>query len=146
MASPIRTVHRRLDSYSMMIIMKYLRTKNDFRNVINVCKKYQEIIDMFRFNPIPINNNNFFCNIQTQYIYSPNDVIIPNLFHYVVWHTISYDVFVNKQNNITYKNVVFTRENMLTWEQNHPENCIKSEQRDNVGLTMVDVDDKLRKN
>ena len=37
----------------LMIVGKYFETNNDFINVIRVNKKYKELLEMYKFNPIP---------------------------------------------------------------------------------------------
>ena len=61
----------KLDSYSLLICSKYLTSKSDFINVIQVCKQYRETLDKFRFNPIRISSTTLFPLMETQYLYTP---------------------------------------------------------------------------
>ncbi|KAL7713693.1 Leucine rich repeat containing protein BspA family protein [Entamoeba marina] len=78
-----------IDSYSMMIVSKYFLSKDDYINMICICKKYKDTLDKFRYNPISVGNLTLFKNIQTQYLYSPNDEKIPNMFKYIIFYTIT---------------------------------------------------------
>ena len=51
----------------IMIVGKYFRSSNDFINVMKVCKKYKELVLMYKFNPI--SDISLFENIQTQHFY-----------------------------------------------------------------------------
>ncbi|ELP85402.1 hypothetical protein EIN_086840 [Entamoeba invadens IP1] len=62
---------KRLDGYSLMIVSKYFLEEDDFLKVIQVCKKFEETIDKFHYNPIPIIKRNIFKNMQTHYKYFP---------------------------------------------------------------------------
>ncbi|EKE42211.1 hypothetical protein ENUP19_0050G0022 [Entamoeba nuttalli] len=66
---------KQLDSYSMMIVAKYLNNSNELMNIVLVCRKNKELLDKFRFNPIPLNNQSkkLFHYIETQYLYSPEE-------------------------------------------------------------------------
>ena len=39
---------KQLDSYSLLIVSKYFQYKEDYLNVIQVCKKFEETLDKFR--------------------------------------------------------------------------------------------------
>lgn len=67
----------------IMIISKYFITNKDFINIIKVCKKYKELLELFKFNPI--SNPILFSNIQTQYFYNNQDFIyaLPNMYRYI---------------------------------------------------------------
>ena len=47
---------KKLDVYSIQIVSQYLKTKEDFLNIIQVKKQFQYVLDRFRINPIPITN------------------------------------------------------------------------------------------
>ena len=36
----------------MMIVGKYFETNNDYINVMKVCKRYEQLTQMYHFNPI----------------------------------------------------------------------------------------------
>ena len=52
-----------LNRYLIFIVSKYLETPNDYINLMKVCKKYNDIILMFHYNPI--NEYWLFENIAT---------------------------------------------------------------------------------
>jgi len=47
----------------IMIIGKYLESNKDYINIMKVCKKYKELVLMYKFNPI--NDISLFENFQT---------------------------------------------------------------------------------
>ena len=56
------------------------KSNNDFINVMKVCKRYEELVLMYKFNPI--SDISLFENIQTQHFYNKDvenkkDGIIP---------------------------------------------------------------------
>jgi|GEM_PF-5033030 len=61
----------------IMIVGKYFKTPQDFINAMKVCKKYEELVLMYRFNPIVVDELliELFHNIQTLHIYTPNCVL-----------------------------------------------------------------------
>ena len=61
----------------MMIVGKYFESSNDFINAMKVCKKYKELVLMYHFNPISLNENTieFFRNIETLHVYNSNNVL-----------------------------------------------------------------------
>ena len=56
-----------LDKHSLLIIMKYFNTIDDYFNIEKCCKEYNGLIEQFHFNPIPLNNEKerdiFFNNV-----------------------------------------------------------------------------------
>ncbi|ELP89694.1 hypothetical protein EIN_453340 [Entamoeba invadens IP1] len=64
-----------LDIFSVQIVSKYFNKANDYLNIIQVCSKFKNLLDRFRYNPIPISSMKLFPCIQTQYLYSENDQI-----------------------------------------------------------------------
>ena len=46
----------KLDVYSAQIVAQYLKSKEDFLNIIQVKKMYKNLLDRMRINPIPITN------------------------------------------------------------------------------------------
>ncbi|ELP86624.1 leucine rich repeat containing protein BspA family protein, partial [Entamoeba invadens IP1] len=67
---------KRVDVYSMQIVVTHFKKYDDFLNVILVCKKYEYILDRIRMNPIQITpkTKNLFKFIQTQQFFSPFDM------------------------------------------------------------------------
>ncbi|ELP89819.1 hypothetical protein EIN_425810 [Entamoeba invadens IP1] len=75
-----------LDRYSMMIVSKYFVCLNDFKNLILVCKKFNEIPLMFHFNPIQWKPKmkKYFKNVETLHLYSRHDKFVPGFYQYYV--------------------------------------------------------------
>ena len=71
----------------IMIVGKYLETPKDFINLIRMTKKYSELVDMYKMNPI--SDWSIFPNIETQHFYNLNDLMYAkrNLYRYVYWKT-----------------------------------------------------------
>ena len=69
--------NRKVDSYSILIVSNYLKNKEDYLNIIQVCKKFKKTLKKFRYNPIPITNKKLFPLLQTQYLYSKDEQFIP---------------------------------------------------------------------
>ncbi|KAL7720956.1 Leucine rich repeat containing protein BspA family protein [Entamoeba marina] len=108
--------NKQLDSYSLLIVSKYLLSSQDFINVTCVCKKFEETTEKLRFNPIPITSLKLFPKIQTQYLYSKNDKKIEGIDNYEMWYEINYDQYLQlKENNIKFHFVIYTHENMLNF-------------------------------
>ncbi|KAL7719257.1 Leucine rich repeat containing protein BspA family protein [Entamoeba marina] len=109
-----------------MIVSKFFESDLDFINVVCVCKKFSELIDMFHYNPIPvklINIYNVFHKIDTQYLYSPNDVplrYVKNLFYY---YKVDYTDYLKKNGkNVKFNCVYLSRsDSMGTHLQKFPE-------------------------
>ena len=61
----------KLDVYSAQIVAQYLESKDDFMNLIQVKKLFQNILDRFRINPIPITEEtkNLFQCLDTQQLF-----------------------------------------------------------------------------
>ena len=92
----------------IMIVGKYLESSRDFINVMKVCRKYRELVSMYKFNPI--SDTTLFENIQTQHFYGYKDLQNKkeDMFRYVYWCPTSYSEIEDLEKNI-YKNVVLTR-------------------------------------
>jgi hypothetical protein len=74
----------------LMIIGKYFNTNEDFINVMKVNKKYQELVLMYKFNPI--SDISLFKNIQTQHFYKRKDIKNKKerMYRYIYWYYIDY--------------------------------------------------------
>ena len=90
----------------IMILGKYLETPRDFINVMKVCKRYEELVSMYKFNPI--SDISLFENIQTQHFYDENDIRNKknNLFQYIYWYIVNYDDIINKNKNEIFKRII----------------------------------------
>ena len=49
---------KQLDVFSMQIVANYLKKETDFENIIQVCKKFEFLLDRMRINPIQITKSN----------------------------------------------------------------------------------------
>ncbi|KAL7713392.1 hypothetical protein QTN25_009057 [Entamoeba marina] len=105
--SSLKHQHKNLDSYSMMIVSKYLKFRNDFINMISVNSKFKETLDKFRFNPISITSNKLFQRIDTQFLYSPKDIVLEGIKHYQVCYLVNYDTTQQYPDNYTFKHILY---------------------------------------
>ena len=93
---------------AMLIIGRYFQSNNDFINSMKVCKRYNELVRMYHFNPI--SEWELFENIETQYLYKPEDEKKQGMYQYVYWYRpnkvletneiIKYDPFKYVLNNM----------------------------------------------
>lgn len=69
----------------IMIVGKYLETVQDFVQLIRLCKKFRELPEMYKMNPI--SNCDIFPNIETQHFYNPSDALYSrrDMYKYVYW-------------------------------------------------------------
>ena len=69
----------------IMIVGKYFECESDFINVVKVCRRFHDLIGMYKFNPI--SNAELFPNIETQHFYYYRDIFYRrrNMFRYVYW-------------------------------------------------------------
>ena len=93
----------------VMIVGKYFQSSKDFVNVMKVCKRYEELALMYKFNPI--SDISLFENIQTQHFYNPEDVENKRdgLYQYIYWYLQDYEKFKNKKDNEIFKNMVLNK-------------------------------------
>ena len=101
---------KRLDIYSMMIVMKYFQSKEDYINGILVCKKYEEILEMFRYNPIEYKrkeNGKLFPRIQTQYLYSSFDERKEGIERFVYMYNIQYSEYKKNERRRKKKSTIY---------------------------------------
>ncbi|KAL7712951.1 hypothetical protein QTN25_009432 [Entamoeba marina] len=111
---------KRLDSYSMLIVSKYLSTKRDYINIICVCKKFKETTEKLRFNPIPITSLKLFPKIQTQYLYSPKDKMIDGVMLYEIRYEIDFKKYLQfKKRKIKCRRVKYTETNREEYKKNY---------------------------
>ena len=83
----------------IMIVGKYFKSSNDFINTMKVCKRYEELVLMYKFNPI--SDISLFENIQTQHFYNKEDVKNKKdeLYQYVYWFRDD-EIMKNKKNGL----------------------------------------------
>ncbi|ELP89424.1 hypothetical protein EIN_390390 [Entamoeba invadens IP1] len=115
----------KVDVFSMQIITKYFTAPKDFISIILVSKKYEFLLDRFRENPIPIypDTTHLFPNIQTQVLFTPFDVVLPNIDRHVYLYYVSYDEFKEKNSTFEiYKKVHYTHKDVSKYGLHIPEN------------------------
>ncbi|KAL7712740.1 Leucine rich repeat protein [Entamoeba marina] len=118
------TTQNTLDKYSIMIAAQFLKTKNDFIQLIQVSKKLYNVLDLFHHNPISITSLKMFPNMETHHIYSKKDIRIGGMYKYVIWNELRYyDMLWENATNVIYKSVVFNEADRKRWERNYPESC-----------------------
>ena len=86
----------------IMIVGKYLESSKDFINVMKVCKKYKELVSMYKFNPI--SDISLFENIQTQHFYEKKVVEMKKkgLYQCIYWYKDA-ELMKNKKDNEIFK-------------------------------------------
>ena len=100
----------KLDSYSILIVSKYLETKQDFINLISVRKSFRLTTEKLRFNPISISSLTLFPLIQTLYLYDQEDKIIESnqLNKIIATYPIVYSQYKKSGNeSVEYRNVIY---------------------------------------
>ncbi|KAL7718664.1 hypothetical protein QTN25_004027 [Entamoeba marina] len=113
---------KQLDSYSLLIVSKYLKKKWDFINVVCVCKKFKETTEKFRFNPIYVTNNKLFPKMQTQYLRRRSEKKIEGIEHYEIWYKVFYNEYLKmKEDNIKCHYVIFTAGHKRKYGSNIPQ-------------------------
>lgn len=92
----------------LLIVSKYFNSKEDYINLIKVCKKYKNLLDCFDYNPI--SNIYLFKNIKIQHFYKKIDLLNNNLkLKHIHWYNIYEEDFeiVNINKNNIYKNIIY---------------------------------------
>ncbi|KAL7711938.1 Leucine rich repeat containing protein BspA family protein [Entamoeba marina] len=115
---------KRVDSYSALICSKYFKTEDDFVNLICVNSKFKETTEKLRFNPISIDSLKLFPKIQTQYLYSKDDIMINSkqIGMYEIWYIIDYEEYTRYENinNVKCHSVEYTKNNRITYGDEIP--------------------------
>ncbi|KAL7715429.1 hypothetical protein QTN25_007051 [Entamoeba marina] len=107
-----KVIIKLLDSYSMLIVSKYLQTSQDYINLICVNSKFKETTEKLRYNPISVTSLKLFPKIQTQYLYNENDTKINGMDNYEMWYEVDYNVFLKYiDNNIKCHHIIYTQLN-----------------------------------
>ena len=108
----------KLDPYHLQIVVYYFKFKSDFLNVIQVRKQYQNILDRFRINPIPITKhtkNLFQCLDTQQFFTGKNEIELPDTKILQYNNEISYSQYLkmkekNKNKQKIFKALTYTKE------------------------------------
>lgn len=89
----------------IMIVGKYLRWNKDYINLMKVTYKYEELVSMYKFNPI--SDTTLFENIQTQHFYNKCDVKKKKkgMFRYIHWYKVSYEKVKNEKPNEIFRRI-----------------------------------------
>ncbi|ELP87152.1 hypothetical protein EIN_354240 [Entamoeba invadens IP1] len=90
---------KKLDVYSIQIVSYYLTSFDDFINIISVCKKFTNILERFRINPIQItpHHKHLFPNIQTQNLYSKYDQRLKNIKKFNYLYPVTYTQYIREK-------------------------------------------------
>ncbi|ELP85344.1 hypothetical protein EIN_085960 [Entamoeba invadens IP1] len=104
-----RKSYQTLDSYSLMIVSKYFEDKNDYINIVQVCRKFRFTLEKFRFNPIPITSHKLFPNIETLVLYSSDDNVFDTPLIRVEYNVVYSHYKKMDQTKTQYKRVVFNQ-------------------------------------
>ena len=99
----------KFDLYYLQIVFKYFKSKNDFINIIQVNSKYKDIFDIFMTNSIEITKetNNSFQHSNTKYE--------------IIKCSYSYFYTMNKNEKYTFKDIIYTKEDMKLFGNKIPE-------------------------
>lgn len=113
-----RILHAVMDKYSMFIVAKYFKTRQDYINLIAVCKKYSSLVEMFRYNPI--DDAELFAMIQTQHFYSRDYLRYKRdgMAGYVYWFEADQDEWFARKANETYKAVTLQNKGVFIDQTN----------------------------
>ncbi|ELP90685.1 hypothetical protein EIN_023840 [Entamoeba invadens IP1] len=114
-----------LDSYSLLIVAKYFVTISDFVSLVQVCKKFREIIDTYHFNPIRLNKHTFpfFSHIETLHVYSKEDELFTHstIYKRIFWYQVKYKKFkANASENAEYKSIKYTQKDRISFGNEIP--------------------------
>ena len=114
-ATNAQAMKKQLDSYSMMIVAKHLKSEKDYKNLMQVCKKFKKTSKKFRYNPISITEKTkIFPYIDTHVIYDDDEEISDDFDKVTHTKRITMSERVRDyRNNHYYKNILLDRRYML---------------------------------
>ena len=89
----------KLDVYSAQIVAQYLKSKDDFLNIIQVKKLFKNLLDRMRINPIPITNEtkSLFQYLNTQQLFDDkdeNEIQLDDVDIYQINYEVSYSKYL----------------------------------------------------
>ena len=119
---------KQIDCYHIMIISRYFEYSTDYLNIIQVNKKYKNLLELFRYNPIPIETMKLFPNIQTHYLYNPNEQQFDSVELKAICYEISYSEYreyISKEPNMKCFKIVYTSEDRKIFGNDIPEGIYK---------------------
>ena len=103
----------KIDPYHANVIVKYLKTKEDFINFIQIKKQFKLVLDRIRINPIPITKEtkNLFQFLNTQQIFNRynNEIVLPNIDTYEINFPINYSEMLQTKNNKQFNKFKFKK-------------------------------------
>ena len=123
----------RINKYDMMIIGKYFEKETDYVNVMRVCKKYHDLVQMYHFNPI--SDTSLFKNMETQHFYKKEDIKNKKegMYQYIYWYEVDYKHRMSSLNSI-YKRISL---NSINQEMNENEDDV------NENLRLIPIDNGI---
>ena len=68
----------KVDNYSILIVANYLKSKDDYINLVCVCKNFKKTLKKMRYNPIPVTSTKLFPYMQTHCLYSREEIPLVN--------------------------------------------------------------------
>ena len=92
----------------MLIIGKYFNSSKDYVNTMKVCKRYNQLVQMYHFNPI--SDCSLFEKIETQHFYHKEDVEKKRegMFEYIYWID-DEELKRNKKDNEIFKDIYINK-------------------------------------
>ena len=105
----------------MMIVGKYLESNNDYINLMKICKRYHDLVEMYHYNLI--GDCELFENMETQHFYHKKDFAMKKegMVQYIYWYNddeIRKNVQENeviKPMNYPYKYVTNNKKTLEEW-------------------------------
>ncbi|EDR26962.1 hypothetical protein EDI_194810 [Entamoeba dispar SAW760] len=120
---------KKIDNYSMMIVGKYFKTKNDYINLIMTNSRFKRFNEMYLFNPISISSLNLFPSIKTLFLFNQNDVneyLMKQVKNIVISFKISYSQYLYYKrfySSISFKNISYTEEDCFKFGKTLKDSC-----------------------
>ena len=96
-------MRKQVDSYSMLIVVRYLQTKQDLVNVVMTNSKFEETLEKLHYNPIPLTPKTIelFPKLETAHYYSREETkMLKRCERKVFWYEVG---FSEQQKNEYYK-------------------------------------------
>ena len=145
----------KLDVYSAQIVAQYLKSKEDFLNIIQVKKLYKNLLDRMRINPIPITNEikSLFQYLNTQQLFDDKDdeIKLDDVDIYQINYEVSYSKYLemmeNSDKRMKFKKIVYTKDDCEKYGNEIPKevtildgNCFWNE-----NITKIDIPENITK-
>ncbi|KAL7721072.1 hypothetical protein QTN25_001515 [Entamoeba marina] len=109
----MNTTLSHLDKYSCLICAKYFLNYDDYINLMCVSSKFNDLVELYHFNPISVQSKTLFPRMETQYLYANYDEKLDGFFKYVVTYEVSYKECLNDiSNNTIYKKISITKNDL----------------------------------